>query len=207
MDRGKLVLCSSVLAALLAALSPLLVGLFHPGYSHLRDYISELGAVGAPAGWLIMLVGFFPIGLFVAVVALGLPPYLPPHPHTRLACFLLLTVSASYWGAILFPCDAGCPAVGSERQAIHNLLGLVSYLGVAGSLFLFAGIFRAHPAWRSLWPTALGLGVALLVVLGFMATPDLEVWRGAWQRMAEGILFGWLLLLTLRARTHTPSDA
>lgn len=206
MNREKVLLWSSVLAALLALLSPLLVGLLHPGYSHWRDYISELGAVGAPAAWLIMLGGFFPIGLLVAVVALGLPRYLPAHPHTRLACLLLLTVSASYWGAILFPCDAGCPPIGSERQAIHNLLGLVSYLGAAGSLFLFGGIFRAEPSWRSLWPTALGLGIALLAVLGLMGTPDLAAWRGAWQRVAEGIFFVWLLLLTLRALPQAPAS-
>ena len=54
-----------VLAALAAGLTGAVVvlgGAMQPGYSHVADYISELGAVGAPHGQAISVAGFLPIG-------------------------------------------------------------------------------------------------------------------------------------------------
>ena len=41
----------------------------------------------------------------------------------------LLGIGTSYIGAALARCDPGCPATGSSRQTVHNLLGLLEYGG------------------------------------------------------------------------------
>lgn len=42
---------------------------------------------------------------------------------------LLMSVALAYTGAAFARCDLGCPAEGSVRQHLHNLLGVAEYTG------------------------------------------------------------------------------
>ncbi len=187
---------AAYLAAAFALLIPILFGALVPNYSHLSDYISELGAIGMPQGWLVSWLGFLPTGLLAAVVALGLPAVVPRKQPARMASLLFLGVSVGYLGAVAWPCDLGCPAIGTPGQQIHNLLGLIEY-GLGGvSLLLFAVVFWQADSWR--WPAILSaaLGAVVLVGLIMMALPQQRIWRGGWQRLAEISLFGWMVMTT-----------
>lgn len=50
----------------------LIAGALHPGYSHVGQFMSELGAQGAPGGWMVNYLGFLPTEiLFLGFVGLA----------------------------------------------------------------------------------------------------------------------------------------
>jgi len=189
-------------ATLFALFTPLLFGALHPDYQQMRDYISELGAVAAPHAWWVAWFGFLPIGLLTAMTALLLPGALPKGRLAMVAPLLMLGVGVTlgYLGAIVWPCDPGCPAVGSATQQIHNLLGLLEY-GLGGlGLLLFARLFWPLPAWRTLAVILALLWLVVWFALGMMGDPQQAEWRGGWQRLAEVSLFGGMLLIVHQAK-------
>jgi hypothetical protein len=102
-------------------------------YSHVSQYISELGAIGAPYANLVNLAGFLTIGLATAVFACATYAALGTTAVHRAGAICLLGISLGYLLAAFAPCDPGCPAVGSSRQAVHNVGGDRSDLAAAGA--------------------------------------------------------------------------
>lgn len=182
-----------MISTLLAALAAYLLlgvayfGLRRPGYSQLRHTISELGEDGATNRRAVSWGLFFPVGAGLLLGAL-----LTDTPPLR---GLLLCLGTGYVVAAVFPCDVGSPSSGSAKQAVHNLGGAVEYIG---------GIFFLSQAQHQLLgqaiisPTAqLGLLAGCLVALSLPGFP----WRGLVQRVAEVVLFGQALWLSLHQAT------
>jgi hypothetical protein len=181
-------------ASLWALLVPAVGACASAPYSHVSQFISELGASGAAHGALVSWLGFAPIGAFV-LGFLALAAGVLPGSRLATAGFgCLAAVGAAYLASAAFPCDPGCPSTGSLSQSVHNLFGLLEYLGaVSGVLLLFAAFRRA----RGLRVLARGsAAAALLVALGFagILIPGLEPVRGISQRIAEGAIFLWIAL-------------
>lgn len=176
-----------------AWLPPVVFGRRWPGYSPSRDFISELGAAGAPDAAAVNLTFLLAGVLFVAVCA----ALARAAGRGAVALALVSLVGWSYVVVAFAPCDAGCPAEGSPTQALHNTVGAVGYLGGGIGLLLLARgreSRRDAPAWLA---TAAGLlAIGGLVAMG---APELAGVRGAAQRVVEGGVFVWLLVAAHRA--------
>jgi hypothetical membrane protein len=185
---------SSTAAAVLVVVVPAVAGTLTPDYSHTASYISELGAIGMPFGGLVSFAGFLPIGILVGACVAAAAARAGVTRSGRIGFFLLMSVALAYIGSAFARCDLGCPAQGSARQQIHNLLGVAEYLGGSvGLMFVSRGLPKAVPlATRSVLTLA---GIVTLVAFIFMASPHLAPWRGLAQRVAEVALFGSLLLI------------
>jgi hypothetical protein len=189
----------TVCACLFAVCTPVVFGALQPEYSHVRDFISLLGAKDAPYATWVNWYGFLPLGLLVAVACFFLPTILPRSRLLWVGSLFLLSVSVGYLGAVLAPCDRGCPPTGSLSQEIHNVLGLIEYAGAAIGLGLCAGALLRRPQWQAVgWLTVLS-AVVVAVCLTFLLTPALQPWRGLWQRVAEGAIFAWFFLIAVVA--------
>lgn len=201
MDRLTISRALAAAAAALVVAVPVWAGAFTPGYSHQTNYISELGALGMPLGTRVSFGGFLPIGILTIAFLTVAAPLIPRVGVARVGYWLLLGVGGSYIGAALARCDPGCPATGSSRQALHNLLGLAEYGGGGVGLLLLARRNHGGPNGGSV---RFGLGAAgavTLLSLLLMGAPEFAPWRGLAQRAAEAALFGSLLLLGWQAAT------
>lgn len=199
-DHTELPLTASVAgiaAVALALLVPVIGGWQTPGFSHSAQYISELGAFGSPHGKLVSLGGFLPVGVLVAAfIGFGWRA-LARSPGSAIGCLLFLGVAAGYLLAAFAPCDPGCPAEGSARQGLHNLGGLLQYLGGgAGLLLIGAALARRYPL-RQLGMTTILLGLFVLGVFYWMGSNPEGAFRGAWQRVTEAALFGWIAIVSV----------
>jgi hypothetical protein len=189
-QRATAAACCGFSAAALALVVTLLGANADPSYSHVAHYISELGASGAPHARLVAVAGFAPIGaLFLAflVLASGL---LPTSRAIRWGVLGVAAVGVAYLVSAVFPCDAGCPTTGSASQTIHNVFGLLEYVGaIAGFALLGAALRRASPVAGRVCALC-----AAIVAVGFLAMliPALDSVRGASQRIAEVGIFAWL---------------
>ena len=173
----------SLLAAGFGLIAPAGAGLATGNYHAISQYISELGAMGMTSANLVNLGIFLPTAILNLVAVVWLSSQLP-RPYKARA-LLLLGLAIGNFGAVIFPCDTGCPAEGSGQQAIHNLLGLIQY-GSGGMALVLMSRFVAPPAgWC--------LGAIVFGCLIQMGGPGNEM-RGLWQRVAEVCLYGWLPL-------------
>jgi len=100
-------------ASTFAVAVPLIGAWARPGYSHVSQFISELGESGAPGAAWLSAAGFAPIGVLVLVFLALAGRVLPVSRWTLSGLLCLGAVGAGYLAASLAPCDPGCPATGS----------------------------------------------------------------------------------------------
>ena len=170
---------------------PTALGILWPEYRWTANYLSELGANGAPHGQVMTYGGFLPVAICwtLAIVLLYLRS--PKSSKLLAGVCLLLGTSVSYFGAVFFRCDLGCPIEGSETQLMHNLLGVIGYLAAPPALTLI-GLHFIKTGQRLLG--GLTFLTALLCIAGFvgMASPENADFRGLFQRMADFSQFIWV---------------
>lgn len=177
----------ALLTAALAAIVPLYFARRKPGYSHLRDTISELGEIGSPVGRSVSYLGFVPTGvllwLFLLVAAAAVPS------GEADALWALSLVGAGYFFGGIFRCDPGAPLVGSWRTMLHNIFGGLEYLGATAAFTMLQHSTFWSPLSGILTPAG------MLVFAGFVGMSFPHPYRGIVQRVAETIIFGGLVLM------------
>lgn len=180
----------AVAATAAAWLPPVLFGARWPEYDAVRDFLSELGAAGAPDAAAVNTSFALAGVLFVAACA----ALAPGRPAWRVGLGLLSAAGWSYLAAAVVPCDPGCPAQGSAQQALHNGAGALGYVLAGIGLLLVARPLSRdrRPVLAALVRVGGAIAIAGLVAMG---TPELEAERGALQRIVELGLFASLLAL------------
>jgi hypothetical protein len=181
---------SLVLAALTAASAaavPAYFGRRKPGYSHVRDTISELGETGSPVGAQVSYVGFVSIAillwLFLFVAARAAPS------GSTEAFWWLSLVGAGYFGGAIFRCDPGAPLMGSWQNTFHMVFGVAEYVGAAVAF----SMLKLDDYWAPLSNVLEYAGGVVLVCLFGISFP--HALRGFIQRVAETIIFGGVVLM------------
>jgi hypothetical protein len=179
-------------------------GLAYPGYDHLTQYISELGANGAPTGHSVSLA-FMVSGGLLAAFWLLCAVLFPRGPLAIIGFGLSALNGLGLLSGGVFPCDFECAfSDPSPAAALHEALGGLGYLcGVAG-VFLVGFAARRWPNGSGLFVLSLVCGVPALLALG-MIGPEVA-WRGAGQRVLEVALAVWTLGVAVRVR-RAPSLA
>jgi hypothetical protein len=182
-----------------------------PGYSHRSQYISELGAVGAPDG-VAVSVAFFAVGaLFVAWAAVVAPRVAAAAAvggvtgaATAVAVWLAGGgLGASYAVSAVARCEPGCPDEGiGGAQLAHNLVSSAGYTLAIAALVVFGLVaVRQAPqgAIRRVGRAGL-LAAPVLAVVG-LAIPVAGDWRGLLQRLLDAGLYAWILAAAHLAAT------
>lgn len=187
---------------------PTVIGIIQTDYDPMSQYLSELGAEGAPYADIMAYAGFLPSGILLALALLGLPARLPKVWAIWLGLCAIGLTSVSYIGAVIYPCDPGCPVEpDTVNQLAHNMAGLVGYLGSIAGLFLVHGGLNGKVS--AVFSTAT-LGAAVIITLGLfaMATPEIDSLKGLSQRAADFTLFLWVALMSFASvKESAPGSA
>jgi Protein of unknown function (DUF998) len=186
-----------VLTAALAAvlLFPLLVIVeqaIQHGYSPARQAISEL-ALGKE-GWL-QAVAFCSLAFGTYVLAVLIREV----THAR-AATALLTVAATFTLLSAFiRADPSSAKDTSVHGAVHQAMGILTFVCIVAAMFLLTRPLRADPQWKTF-----GLGTlvwASICVPIFFLPPVLGDGRfGIAQRVLVGMLISWIAATLLFAR-------
>ena len=186
------VLASACLGALTVVLLTLIGGAAFPDYSHARQFISELGARGAPHADLVNLAGFLPAGLFTCAFAVLAWKALPRSAGTAWGMLGIALFGFGYLVASYFPCEAGCrPAAPSAAQLVHNALGTAGYLTAPLTLALLGWQARAWPGAAAL--SVLGFGGAVTALISLALLSPEFTYVGVAQRVLEASVLAWVL--------------
>jgi hypothetical membrane protein len=175
-------------------------------YSHVANFISELGATGAPHADLMNYAGFVPGGLMLAAFGVSLAKALPRGRAAILAAVLVTLFGAGVAASGIASCDPGCPqAGGSVENLIHNGVAPIAFLCLIAGAGILGIHFRSHPAWRPLSAYSLvSSAVALCLLVALASSLDTRELTGLWQRLLLAVLFLWCAMIGVRAyRFHT----
>lgn len=98
-----------VIGPALFAVVVVICGALRPGYNHMTQFISELGAQGTSHAAIMNFAGFLPLGLLLVGFAASLRGALPRRPLAVAVAILLGLFGLSIALAGLYSCDPGCP--------------------------------------------------------------------------------------------------
>jgi len=201
---------SGILAPLWLAMGVTLVSLYYPGYSHVKQAMSELGAVGAPTHRWSPLINNFPLAFWFVAFGCAVWRTFPASRLARASAVLLMVHGLANVATGIWSCDVGCRIdAASFSQRAHNLAGLVMALSLLG----------ANALWIVLGKRALGRGwvgaISAVTTLICIATLPLMAQAaetggsfGMYQRINYGVSIAWVgvLATTLYCRAARGND-
>ena len=190
-----------VLSLLVLAAATIAGGMAYPGYDHLTQYISELGATGAPTRAGVSLA-FMVSGTLLAAFWLLCAGLFPRSVPSILGFGLGALNGVGLMLGGVFRCDFECSTADlSPAAVLHELFGGIGYLcGIVG-VFLVGLAARGWPRDRGLFGLSLICGVPAAIAI-WLIHPAFE-WYGAAQRVVEISLAVWTVAVALRVRTST----
>lgn len=211
MNKPKLALGLTSVSYAWIIITVAIAGAYYPDYSHISQFMSELGAVDAPYADFVNYGSFLPAAL-VLLAALGLIFSSVPRTATNLiglgvfAFYPLLVVVASF-----NPCDAACrPETPSASQLIHMASALFAYVAAVIGLTILSLHANKWLDKSVLTPLGMLMPIFLLALLAIMMPDNPNV--GLIQRLFEILIYGWLIfyifkLITIPARHAPPLTA
>ena len=156
-----------------------------PGYSQMSNFVSEYNATGTPWAGTLTYAGYLVTAILLSAFLVSATPLARVSGMSRVGFWLLWSIPASYFLAVVAPCDAGCPLEGSPSQLMHNFLAVVSYFGM-GLAVTFVALAPSFTAFKYRRIFMILLGVAFPVVFIAMLQPAISLVWIAWILIPSG---------------------
>jgi hypothetical membrane protein len=170
-------------------------GYLTPGYDPLNQWISELGATGAPYADLFNVLGPGIFGLLSIVFAAGLWRALKGGPLAFAAAALVTIAGIAGILEGVFPCDPGCVPV-TATGSLHLTIGIIPLLAMLAAIEIFAFIVRKAPGWPGFF--AFSQGIVILTVIFAIAFSSGAILDGLYQRIMVGAMLVWVMAVGVR---------
>ncbi|MCV6622642.1 MAG: DUF998 domain-containing protein [Cellvibrionaceae bacterium] len=186
----KIILISPLLSLLWLSFTVILAGNSYPDYSHVSQFMSELGATGSPDGDLVNYFGFIPTELFILLFLLALLKVMHKSKLLVLGVACIAVYALSLIAAAFYPCDFQCrPVDPSFSHDMHMLFGAIAYLaGIVGVAIL---AIDSKNWCESKVPLASGFLIAACA-FALMLNLDAELpYVGLVQRCMEILVYAW----------------
>ena len=169
-------------------------GAMRPGFSHVTQYISELGERGSSTETLMRYAAFEFTGFLYLCFALALMADFRKSRFTWLAAYLIAIDGMGRIGAGVFPCDPGCVGL-SLSQNFHHFFATVGFCSGILATIVWGIIFRIQ-GWSKMFTWySVGTGISALFFLLLMSWNQNPVKTpGLFEHLATGILSLWLLV-------------
>ena len=153
-----------VIAPLLWGAVIVAAGELRPGFDHVAQYISELGARGSANADFMRYAGFVASGLLhlaYAAAFYGAVRQRTARRHLALIVAILIALNGlGRIGAGFFACAPGCGSPEFPEQRLHNLSATVAFLAIATAALLGSVLFRHAGRLGTLGLYSLATGIA-----------------------------------------------
>lgn len=169
-----------------------LLGLLEPGYSHIRDPISNLSAVGSSHP-LVMTIVIVVFAILLIGFAIGVHRELP----------------TGFWGGPLAVALAGVGYVGialaplnladsGDENVAHMLSATVTVFAMMLAPALTFPRLRRASAWRNLSGYSIATTVVAFALMVMASLPAFADWEGLMQRLVLAVFLVWMVVIGIR---------
>ena len=186
-------------------------GSHYPGYNHLINTMSALGASASPVSawmsgwWIIMGILFILVGIMIRITCS------PEEKFFRIASWMMMLYGAGEgMGSGLFPANHIHNHL-TLSGLLHNIIGGVGVIALLAMPIVLIYYYRKdkYPFmyWFSICITIAGLFTFLLFTLSKVITHSdtILIYRGLWQRLFVMIYYIYLIILTYKMIPHKNS--
>jgi hypothetical membrane protein len=193
---------AGIVGPVLYTVTWLVLGFLDPTYSHTRDPISNLSAIGAPYA-LVMTSIIFVFALLIVLFAYGLHRGLPSGFWAGTA--VLAIAGVGYAGIALAPLNLADPG---DPNVPHTVSASVTVFALMLAPILTFPRLRRDPGWRKLSGYSIATTVLALAFAVLASLPTSAGREGLMQRLVLVAVLVWMIVIAIRlyART-TPGSA
>ncbi|MDX1407826.1 MAG: DUF998 domain-containing protein, partial [Saprospiraceae bacterium] len=152
----------------------ILSSLLIPGYSHIRQHVSELAMIGSPVGFIVTWFGLIPFG--VMIMAFGVGGIIAYRGDTLgiLSFVAIFLTGVSFVTVGIYPCDETCGlAEMSRRATLHTNAAAATFVCIWISQIL-AGL-KTFTSRRSAFTV---LSIVIAIVGWIVNKAAAEAWLG-----------------------------
>ena len=192
MNRKNLLLVFPILSMIWFAGTIIIGGFYYPDYSHVSQFISELGATGSPYGNYVNYLGFIPTEFFILAFVYTCLIVMPKTKRNLTGVSFIGIYGFTLGIAAIFSCDFECsPAKPSISHNIHMLSAFPGYLcGIISVFILSSG---SPSLGQSRLFKTMGIVMGCLCVFAFVnLNPESNI-VGVYQRSLETLLYSWFI--------------
>ena len=198
MTVRQLAFACAILSVSILLFATIAGGLAYPGYDHLTQYISELGATGAVTGRTVSMA-LIASGALLAAFWLLCAVLFPRGPLSVIGFGLSAFNGLGLMFGGIFPCDFECSLENASTTAVlHDVIGGIGYLCGLVGLLLVGMAARNWPGGRNLFHLAIICGAPAAGAI-WLIHPAFE-WYGAAQRVLEIAMAVWAVAVALAVR-------
>ncbi len=186
----------SWIGPLIFASAIVVFGFFNAGYSHVSQFISELGAKEAEYNTLMNYLGIVPFGLSVMLFSIGSFTVLKKNTLARIAFLVLVITGILFVMAGVYSCDKGCDFESMTQEAIiHNMSAFSAFvLFLLASLLLGVNAFTKRKNKFYVFSLISGL-VGILLFYMISQAGIYSDYRGLYQRFFIANFLIWLVVI------------
>ncbi len=170
----------------------LVLGFLDPAYSHIRDPISDLSAIGAPYAavmtFVIVMFAILTVG-FAVGLHLGLPPGFWAGPAA------LVIAAIGYVGIALAPLDL---ANYGDDNVPHTIAASVTVFALILAPVLHFLRLRRDTSWRNLGRYSIATTVAAFAFVILASLPAFAGREGLMQRLVLLVVLVWMVVIATR---------
>jgi len=179
-----------------------LASILRPGYDQLTQKGSELGT--GPNS-LVMNANFVLTGLLKLIFCFGLLKNIDAGKWSKVGLIFLAIAGVGEVATGIFPCDPGCPPMGSSSQLIHTGIAVV-FFGAMALFPILIGIgLNQDQHWTPYRSYSLVTGVASIGLFIAFSVAVLTSFHyvGLLQRFFLAAPFQWIGIMANRLRYFT----
>jgi hypothetical membrane protein len=183
---------AGIIGPVLYTITWLVLGFLEPTYSHTRDPISNLSAVGAPYA-LVMTIVIFVFAILIIVFAFGLQRGLPPGFWGSPVALVIAGVG--YVGIALAPLNLADPG---DPNVLHTISATMTVFPMMLAPVLTFPRLRRDPKWRNLSGYSIATTVLAFAFMVMASLPTFSGWEGLIQRLVLAVFLVWMVVIAIR---------
>lgn len=183
---------AGIVGPVLYTITWLVLGFFEPTYSHTRDPISNLSAVGASFA-LVMTIVIFVFAILIVVFAFGLQRGLPSGFWAGPGALVIAGVG--YVGIALAPLNLADPG---DPNVPHTISATVTVFAMMLAPVLTFPRLRRDPRWRNLSGYSIATTVVAFAFMVMASLPTFADWAGLMQRLVLAVFLVWMVVIAIR---------
>ena len=186
-----------VIAPILFTVVLLILGFVQPEYSHVTQYISELGAVDAPYALVMNTVGIPLLGVLIIAFAFALDRGVNKVEGLKIGPILVVISGFSFVLCGIFICDPDCIPV-STVGILHGYMCFIAQFALIFAPFFMFHRLARDDRWGNYHIYSLMIAVIALlvaVVYKFYGFGDLT---GVIQRISFGVPLLWVEVMAIK---------
>lgn len=187
-----------LLGPILFTITIIICGSWRVDYSHLHNFISELGATNTSNYQLMNFLGFIPSGIFLCLFGISLLIITPKSFKSKIGSALIIIFGIGVMLAGIFSCDQGCPPIGSLESTVHDRVSAIAFMSAIAGISLLGLTFRKLTSFKNLSTYSILSGIiAALFLITMISTFESRVYTGLWQRLLLLTIFIWTSIMGL----------